>query len=195
LVAGMTSAENGALNGASIIIPGAVKNLFLMPSRRDHFQAGSIGRTLNPFLFKDASWIPLVNWEAGDPLLVRAAVKKQVQVIVALVDPLPGGPGSTEQLFSNLRLWSVSLGRPMIFASAKSFAAIVSRSGKLVAAERLTPGTEVLIGSVDVPAPFDSTLYGRYGDWFAVACGAIAIVTGISERLRRFHEKSGRLSA
>ena len=193
LVAGMTSAENGALNGASIIIPGAVKNLFLMPSRRDHFQAGSTGRTLNPFVFKDTSWIPLVNWEAGDPLLVRAAVKKQIQVIVALVDPLPGGPGSTEQLFSNLRLWSVSLGCPMIFASAKNFAAIVSRSGKLVAAARLTPGTEVLIGSVEAPSPFDSTLYGRYGDWFAVACGAIAIVTGISERLRRFHEKSGRV--
>jgi apolipoprotein N-acyltransferase len=195
LVTGMTSAENGFLNGASIIIPGTVKNLFLMPSGRDHFQPGSSGRTLNPFAFKDTSWIPLVNWEAGDPRVVRAVANKQIQVIIALVDPLPGGPASTEQLFSNLRLWSVSYGRPMIFASAKNFAAIVSRSGKLVADARLTPGTEVLIGSVEVPAPFDSTLYGRYGDWFAVACGAIAIVTAISERLRRFHEKSGRVSA
>ena len=195
LVTGMTSAENGSLNGASIIIPGTVKNLFLMPSRHDHFQPGLSARTLNPFAFKDTSWIPLVNWEAGDPLVVRAAINKQVQVIVALVDPLPGGPGSTEQLFSNLRLWSVSLGRPMIFASVKNFAAIVSGSGKLVADARSTRGSEVLIGTVEVPAPLDSTLYGRYGDWFAVACGAIAIVTGISERLRRFHEKSGRVSA
>jgi len=195
LVAGMTSADNGFLNGVSVVIPGTVKNLFLMPNRRDHFQPGWSGRTLNPFAFKDTSWIPLVNWEAGDPLLVRAAVNKQIQVIVALVDPLPGGPGSTEQLFSNLRLWSVSLGRPMIFASAGNFAAIVSRTGKLAADARLTPGAEVLIGSVEAPAPFDSTLYGRYGDWFAVACGAIAMVTAISERLRRFYEKSGRVSA
>jgi apolipoprotein N-acyltransferase len=195
LVAGMTSAENGFLNGASIIIPGAVKNLFLMPRGHDHFQPGSSGRTLNPFSFKDTSWIPLVNWEAGDPRVVRAVVNKQIQVIIALVDPLSGGPGSTEQLFSNLRLWSVSCGRPMIFASTRSFAAIVSRSGKLVADARLTPGTDILIGNVEVPAPFDSTLYGRYGDWFAVACGAIAIVTAISERLRRFHEKPGRFSA
>jgi apolipoprotein N-acyltransferase len=190
LVAGTTTAENGSLNGASIIIPGTVKNLFLMPSRGDHFQAGLRGRTLNPFLFKDTSWIPLVNWEAGDPFLVRAAGNKQIQVMVALVDPLPGGPGSTEQLFANLRLWSVSLGRSMIFGSAKNFAAMVSCSGKLVAAARFTPGAEVLIGDVEVPAPFDATLYGRYGDWFAIACGAIAIVTGISERLRRFQEKS-----
>ena len=130
----MTSAENGSLNGASIVIPGTVQNIFLMPSRQRPFPARiDGGRTLNPFAFKDTSWIPLVNWEAGDPRLVRAAVNKQIQVIIALVDPLPGGPGSTEQLFSNLRLWSVSLGRPMIFASAKNFAAIVSRSGKLVA--------------------------------------------------------------
>jgi apolipoprotein N-acyltransferase len=83
----------------------------------------------------------------------------------------------------------------VIFASARNFAAIVSPSGKIVADARLTPGAEVLIGSIGVPAQSDFTLYGRYGDWFAVACGAIAIVTAISERLRRFHEKSGRVSA
>jgi apolipoprotein N-acyltransferase len=137
----------------------------------------------------------MVNWEAGDPLVVRAAAYKQIQVIIALVDPLPGGPGSTEQLFANLRLWSVSYGRPMVFASVKNFAAIVSRSGKIVADARPAHGADVLIGSIEVPSPVDFTLYGRYGDWFAVACGAIAIVTVISERLRRFHEKSGRLSA
>jgi apolipoprotein N-acyltransferase len=195
LVTGMTSTENGFLSGASVIIPGAVKNLFLMPSQQDHFQPRSNSRTLNPFEFKDTSWLPLVNWEAGDPLLLRAAVNKQIQVIIALVDAPTGGSGSIEQLFSNLRLWSVSLGRPMIFASARDFAAIVSRTGRLVADTRLAPGTEILVGSVEVPAPFDLTLYGRYGDWFAVACGAIAIVTAISERVRRLHEKSGRFSA
>jgi apolipoprotein N-acyltransferase len=195
LVAGTTSAENGPLSGASIIIPGTIKNLFLLPIRRDHFQPGTSGRTLNPFAFKDASWVTLINWEAGDPLLVRGAVNKQIQVIVALVDPLPDGPASTEQLFSNLRLWSVSLGRPVIFASTKNFAAIVTRSGRLIRNAPLTPAGEVLTGSIEVPGPSDSTPYGRYGDWFAIACGAITIVMAISERLRRLHEKSGRVSA
>jgi apolipoprotein N-acyltransferase len=193
LVAGTTAAENGPLSGASIITPGTIKNLFLMARPHDHFQPGTSGRTLTPFAFKDASWITLINWEAGDPLLLRGAVNKQIQVIVALVDPLPGGPASTQQLFSNLRLWSVSLGRPVIFASTKNFAAIVTRSGKLIRNAPLVP--EVLTGSIEVPAPFDSTPYGRYGDWFAVACGATTIVMAISERLRRFHEKSGRVSA
>ena len=48
---------------------------------------------------------------------------------------------------------------------------------------------------IDVPAPLDYTPYGHYGDWFAVACGAVCLVTAFSERIRRAHEKSGRLSA
>ena len=197
LVSGTTSAENGSLAGATIFIPGAVRNILLIPIRRDFFQpgAGSIGRTLNPFEFSDTSWVTFINWEAGDPRLVRAAVTRQIQAIIAVVDPLPGGNGATEQLFANLRVWSVSFGRPIIFASTKDFAAIVARSGKIVAGARVTSAADALIGTIEVPAPLDSTLYGRYGDWFAVACGAVCLAAAISERLRRYHEKSGRISA
>ena len=124
LVSGTTSGENASLGGATIVIPGTIRNILLIPSRRDFFQpgAGAIGRTLNPLEFADTSWVPLINWEAGDPRLVRAAATKQIQVNIAIVDPFPGGPGATEQLFANLRLWSVSYGHPLIFASAKNFA-------------------------------------------------------------------------
>jgi apolipoprotein N-acyltransferase len=194
LVSGTTSTENGALSGSTIFIPGAIRNYFLIPSKRDFFQpgAGAIGRTLNPFTFADASWVTMINWDAGDPRLVRAAVTKQIQVIIAIVDPFPGGPGATEQLFANLRIWAVSLGHPVIFASAKGIAAIVARSGKIVAGARVTPGADASTGIIEVPSPFDSTPYGRYGDWFAVACGAACLVTAISGRLNRYHEKSGR---
>ena len=132
LVSGTTSGENASLDGATIVIPGAIRNILLIPSKRDFFQpgAGAIGRTLNPLEFADTSWVPLINWEAGDPRLVRAAAAKQIQVNLAMVDPLQGGPGATEQLFANLRLWSVSFGRPLIFASTKNLSAIVTRSGK-----------------------------------------------------------------
>ena len=83
----------------------------------------------------------------------------------------------------------------MIFASAKNYAAIVARSGKIVAGRGASSATDVLTGAISVPSPFDSTAYGRYGDWFAVACGAACLVTAISERLNRYHEKSGRFSA
>jgi apolipoprotein N-acyltransferase len=197
LVSGTTSGENASLDGATIVIPGAIRNILLIPSKRDFFQpgAGAIGRTLNPLEFADTSWVPLINWEAGDPRLVRAAATKQIQVNIAIVDSLPGGPGATEQLFANLRLWSVSLGRPLIFASTKNLAAIVTRSGKIVAGVRPEPATDVLTGMIDVPAPLDYTLYAHFGDWFAVACGAVCLVTAFSERIRRAHEKSGRLSA
>jgi apolipoprotein N-acyltransferase len=197
LVSGTASAENASLSGATIVIPGTIRNILLIPSRRDFFQpgAGAIGRTLNPLEFADTSWVPLINWEAGDPRLVRAAATKQIQVNIAIVDPFPGGAGATEQLFANLRLWSVSYGHPLIFASTKNFAAIVARSGKIVAGARLAPAIDVLTAMMDVPAPLDYTLYGHYGDWFAVACGAVCLVTAFSERIRRAHEKSGRLSA
>jgi apolipoprotein N-acyltransferase len=195
LVSGTTSAENGSLSGTTIITPGAIRNLVLIPAKHDFFQPGLIGRTLNPFDFADTSWVTFINWEAGDPRLLRAAVTKQIQVIIALVDPLPGGRGATEQFFANLRLWSASLGRTVIFASTRDFAAIVERSGKIAADARATSAREILTGVIEVPSPFDYTLYGRYGDWFAVACGAVCLVMAISERLHRYYEKSGRIAA
>jgi apolipoprotein N-acyltransferase len=197
LVSGTTSSEGGSLGGTTIFIPGAIRNYFLIPNRRDFFQpwGGAIGRTLNPFQFADTSWVTLINWDAGDPRLVRAAVTKQIQVMIVIVDPFPGGRGATEQLFANLRVWAVSLGRPVIFASTKKFTAIVARSGKIVTGARVTGSADISTGAIEVPSPFDSTAYGRYGDWFAVACGAACLVTAITERLNRYHEKSGRLSA
>lgn len=194
LVSGTTSVENGSLGGSTIFIPGAIRNYLPVPGRHDFFQpgAGAVGRTFYPFAFADTNWATFINWDAGDPRLVRAAVTKQIQVIIAMIDPFPGGRGATEQLFANLRLWAVSLGHPVIFASTKEFAAIVARSGKIVAGARVTSAADVATGVMEVPSPFDSTVYGRYGDWFAVACGAACLVTAISERLNRFHEKSGR---
>jgi apolipoprotein N-acyltransferase len=198
LVSGTTSAENGLLDGTTIYTPGAVNNILVLPRRRDFFQlgAGAIGRTLNPFPFADTSWLTLINWEAGDPRLIRVAATKQIQVFIAMVDPFGiGRRAGTEQLFANLRLWSVSLGRPLIFASTKDFASIVARSGKILAGAHSTSGSDALTGVIEVPGPFDSTPYGHFGDWFAVACGAACLVTAISERLRHYHEKSGRISA
>ena len=193
-MSGTTSAENGSLGGTTIFIPGAIRNYFLIPSRREFFQpwAGAVGRTLNPFEFADTNWVTLINWDAGDPRLMRAVVTKQIQAIIAIVDPFQGGEGGTEQLFANLRIWSASLGHPLIFASAKKYAAIVARSGKMLAGGQEKYGADVLSGAIGVPSPFDSTVYGHYGDWFAVACGAACLVTAISERLNRYYEKSGR---
>ena len=196
LVAGVANAQNGVVNGASIILPGTVKNTLVISGNRDFFQPGvAMGtRTLNPFEFDNVRWVPLLNWEAGDPRLTRSAIKGQAQVLIALVDSslmtLPG----VQQLFLNLRLWAVSLGRPLVFASARAASAILSGSGRFVGDSRSTPEADILIGRFEIPAADQATLYGRYGDWFAITCGAVGILTAFSERLRRHHEKSGRFS-
>jgi apolipoprotein N-acyltransferase len=196
LVTGVTSAENGVVSGASIILAESVKDIHVLLVRRDFFQPGipSGSRTLNPFDFNNVSWVPLLNWEAGDPLLVRSAVKGQAQVLIALVDPsLVTRPG-VEQLFLNLRTWTVSLGRPLVFATVRGMSAIMSGSGRFASHARSTPDSEVLIGRIEIPAATELTFYGRYGDWFAIACGVVGLFTGFSERLRRHYEKSGRVS-
>jgi apolipoprotein N-acyltransferase len=197
LLAGVTNTENGVVDGASIIVPGTVKNILVMPARRDFFVPGipSGSRTLSPFEFNNVNWVPLLNWEAGDSLLIRSAIKGQAQVLIALIDPsLLTVPG-LQQLFLNLRLWAVSLGRPLIFATVRDASAIVSASGRLVGDARSTPEADVLIGRFEIPPASERTFYGRYGDWFAIGCGVLAIFTAFSERLRRRYEKSGRLSA
>ena len=132
-MSGTTSVENGSLGGSTIFIPGAIRNYLPVPGRHDFFQpgAGAVGRTFYPFAFADTNWATFINWDAGDPRLVRAAVTKQIQVIIAMIDPFPGGRGATEQLFANLRLWAVSLGHPVIFASTKNSPRSWRAPGKL----------------------------------------------------------------
>jgi apolipoprotein N-acyltransferase len=192
LVSGTTAVDTGALTGATIVTPGVIRNVILFPGGHDFFAPGarSTGRTLNPVTYRDVNWVVFVNWEAGDPRLVRAAMARQMQVIIAITDSIPGH-GGTEQYYENLRLWSASLGRPLVFATGKKYAAILSASGNVVSSGRAGSVGEVLRGQIVVPGPLDSTPYGRYGDWFSVACGAVCLVAGISERLRRFYEKSG----
>jgi apolipoprotein N-acyltransferase len=195
LITGVTNTESGVLNGASIVVPGTVKNVLVMPMRRDFFQpgAGPSSRTLNPFEFNNISCVPLLNWEAGDPLLVRSTTKGQVQVLVAFVDANLLSRTGLDQLFLNLHAWIVSFGRPLIFATVKDKSVILSGSGRFAGA-RSTPEPDVLTGRIEIPAANELTVYARYGDWFAIACGVLGIFTAFSERLRRHYEKSGGFS-
>ena len=183
LVAGVPSSKEDRLGGAVVIIPGSVKNVLVMPVNEDLFRPRFrlSGRTLNPFLFKDTNWMPLLNWEGGDPLLIRAALTKGVQVPMILA--APANSVGFQQMLANFRLWAVSFGRPLIFSAGKDASAIVTRSGATAAHD--SPKPDILVGQIDPPNPFDATVYGQYGDWFAIACGTIAMVLAISSRLQR----------
>jgi apolipoprotein N-acyltransferase len=183
IVAGVPGAKQDRLGGAVVIIPGSVKNVLVMPVNESIFQPRFrlSGRSLNPFLYKDTNWMPLLNWEGSDPLLIRVALTKGVQVPMVLANP--ANNVGFQQMLANFRLWSVALGRPLIFSAGKDASAIVSRFGALVGYDSAAP--DVLVGQIDPPNPFDTTVYGQYGDWFAIACGTIAMVLAISGRLQR----------
>jgi apolipoprotein N-acyltransferase len=183
LVAGVPGAKADRLGGAVVIIPGSVKNVLVMPVNENVFQPRFrlSGRSLSPFLYKDTNWMPLLNWEGSDPLLIRAALTKGVQVPMVLAHPAKSG--GFQQMLANFRLWTVAFGRPLIFSAGKNASAILTRSGAMAGHD--SAGPDVLVGQIDPPNPFDATVYGQYGDWFAIACGTIAMVLAISGRLQR----------
>jgi apolipoprotein N-acyltransferase len=195
LITGVTNAGNAVLNAVSMVEPDSVKDLHI-PVHRSFFQPGIEPRskTVHPYAFSNVSCALLLNWEAGDPLLVRSSAKGQAQVLVAFVDSVFLTQAGLEQLFINLRTWSVSFGRPLIFTTSGDKAAILSASGRS-AGVRSVAEPDVLIGRIEIPFPNELTIYGRYGDWFAITCGVVGIFVAFSERLRRHYEKSGRLAA
>jgi apolipoprotein N-acyltransferase len=194
LVTRVASGDRGSMSGAVIVTPGAVKNIVIIPRPYPLFQPGvnSPGRTLNSFNYKETSWVPLLNWEGGDLLLVRGAITKGVQVLISLSDFSPAPPAAGEQMFANLRFLALSLGRPMIFSNAE-FSAIATSSGKIVA--KSNTGDEPISGQIEPLQPFDVTLYGRYGDWFAIGCGAIMMAMAISRRFQRANENPRRFAS
>ncbi|MBV9672322.1 MAG: hypothetical protein JO076_05795, partial [Verrucomicrobia bacterium] len=186
LVTGLSTA--GKLNGALVVLPGMVKSLYVVNKPGNIFQSGGSGQDLGPFNFKDTTWLPVLNWEAGNQRLLRGLVRQGVQVLIALVSPASYSQPGIQQLFLNLRTSITEFGRPLVF-SGNDFGVVMNANGKLLLDSRRNPDTGLMLTQVEVPTIFDSTLYSRYGDWFAISCGAVALAMTISQRLRQRNEK------
>lgn len=197
LVTGVASAPGRPISGCLVFTPGAIRNVFIPRTRAAIFRPYLAQRNqrLEPFAFKDASWLPLLNWEAGSPQLLRAAVQRQTQVFISLLGPVPSSRAGSAQLFKNLRVWSTGLGRPLIFSSARSGAAIVNSVGRIVARADRTGEGRLIRGQIDIPPPAVLTPYLQYSDWLPIACGILCIMLGITDRLYRTYARPGRLAA
>jgi len=180
-----------------VFTPGAIKNLFIPRPRAAIFRPylAQVNQRFDPFSFKDASWLPLVNWEAGSPRLLRAAVQGRTQVFIVLLGPIPASPIGSAQLFKNLRVWSTSLGRPLIFSSSMSGTAIVNSAGRIVGRADHAGAGGLIRGQIDIPPPTVLTPYLQYSDWLPIICGMLCLMFGITERLYRTYARPGRLAA
>jgi hypothetical protein len=193
LIAGTASSPNAPLTGYQVFTPGSVRSVFAL-SAQPLFQlmANRHLRNDQPIVSKDATILPFLGLDAGSFELLRAASQKQVQCFVVLFDQPSAVPVEEEQLKRNLRLWTVALGRPLVFNSRRAGALLVTRSGRI--AGSVDPAIEgATVGELDPPIGVDSSHYAVYGDWFPIVVAVMAVFLALSEGLKKTYAEPGRL--
>jgi apolipoprotein N-acyltransferase len=192
LIAGTAASPEAPLTGYNIFSPGSVRSVFAFASH-PLFQLMADQRLRNdqPITCKDASILPFLENDAGSLERFRAAVQKQIQCLVVLVDRPAAVTTEEEQLKQNVRVWAVALGRPIVFNSRRAGAILMASSGRLSAS--VNPETEgASVGEIDPPVGVDSSYYAVYGDWFPIAMGVLALFLALSEGLKKFYAEPRR---
>jgi apolipoprotein N-acyltransferase len=193
LIAGTATSPEAPLTGYNIFAPGSVRSVFAFASH-PLFQLMADQRLRNdqPITCKDASILTFLGNDAGSLERFRAAVQKQIQCFVILVDQPAGIATEEEQLKQNVRVWAVALGRPIVFNSRRAGAILMAKSGRVTAS--VNPDIEgASVGEVDPPVGVDSSYYAVYGDWFPIAIGVLALFLALSEGLKKFYAEPRRL--
>jgi apolipoprotein N-acyltransferase len=192
LIAGTATSPEAPLTGYNIFAPGSVRSVFAFASH-PLFQLMADQRLRNdqPITCKDASILTFLGNDAGSLERFRAAVQKQIQCFVILVDQPAGIATEEEQLKQNVRVWAVALGRPIVFNSRRAGAILMAKSGRVTAS--VNPDIEgASVGQVDPPVGVDSSYYAVYGDWFPISMGVLALFLALSEGLKKFYAEPRR---
>jgi apolipoprotein N-acyltransferase len=191
LIAGTAVSPDAPLTGYAVFTPGSVRSVFALASHPlFQLMAGQRLRNDQPIACKDAAVLPFLGIDAGSLELFRAAVQKQIQCFVVLVDQ-PAVATEEAQLEQNLRVWSVALGRPLVFNSRWAGAILMASSGRVTGS--VDPETEgASVGEIDPPVGGDSSYYAVYGDWFPITVGVLALFLALSEGLKKLYAEPRR---
>jgi apolipoprotein N-acyltransferase len=192
LIAGTAVSPEAPLTGYNVFTPGSVRSVFAVASH-PLFQVMASPRLRNdqPIACKDAAVLPFLGIDAGSLETFRAAVQKQIQCFVILVDQPAAVATEEEQLKQNVRLWAVALGRPIVFNSRRAGAILVASSGRVTGS--INPEIEgATVGEIDPPVGVDSSYYAVYGDWFPIAAGVLAVFLALSEGWKKFYAEPRR---
>src|SRR5258708_21473612 len=115
-------------------------------------------RNDQPIACKDAAILPFLGNDAASLETFRAAVQKQIQCFVVLVDQPMAVATEEEQLKQNVRVWAVALGRPIVFNSRRAGAILMASSGRLTGS--INPEVEgATVSAIDPPAGVDAYSY------------------------------------
>ena len=192
LIAGMAASPDAALSGYSVFTPGSVRSVLTFASH-PLFQLMADRRLRNdqPIVSRDAAVLPFLGQDAGSLESYRSAVQKQIHCFVVLVDQPAAVVTEEEQLKQNLRVWTVALGRPLVFNSRRAGAFLMTSSGRVVGS--VDPEVEgATAGEIDPPVGVDSSYYAIYGDWFPITVGVLALFLALSEGLKKFYAEPRR---
>ncbi len=186
LFSGVAGGAGRGLVGSRTVAPGAVSNLFIANNNEAFFAPFSppSNRNLAPFTHGDVRWLPLLNWQAGSPQIVRATLPTDAQAWIALFD-VPGHSRRLgRQLRDNLRVWAIAYGKALVFSGRGAGSLLQGPSGRVVS--QAGDGREsVAAADLEVAPSGTQTLYARFGDWWPVAMGAVTLAFALRERLQR----------
>jgi apolipoprotein N-acyltransferase len=192
LIAGTAVSPEAPVTGYNVFTPGSVRSVFAFASH-PLFQLMADRRMRNdqPISSKDAAILPLLESDAASLETFRAAVQKQIQCFVVLVDQPAAVATEEEQLKQNVRVWTVALGRPLVFNSRRAGAILMASSGRVTGS--IDPEIEgATVGEIDPPVGVDSSSYAIYGDWFPITVGVLALFLALSEGLKKFYAEPRR---
>jgi hypothetical protein len=195
VVTGLASAKDAPISGYSAYLPTTVKSLFSL-QRSPGFQllTDQVPKNLQSFAVKDISLLTFINQEAMSLQALKAGLHAPAQGFIVLLDSPKGTAIEEQQFRENLCCWGVSLGRPIIFESGRAGAFMQNSTGRVLA--DVAPRTRLLsTHNLDFPLANDMTLYGSFGDWLPIVCGALCLVFGLRQRLSDFYESSRRFRA
>jgi len=192
LIAGTAAAPEAPLTGYTLFTSGSVRSVFVVASHPLFQLMADRGlRNDQPITCKDATVFPFLGNDAGSLETFRAAVQKQIQCFVVLVDQPAAVTTEEEQLKQNVRVWAVALGRPIVFNSRRAGAILMANSGRVTGS--INPEIEgATVGEIDPPVGVDSSYYAVYGDWFPIALGVLALFLALSEGLKKFYAEPRR---
>ncbi|HEY0793021.1 MAG TPA: hypothetical protein VGD78_18290 [Chthoniobacterales bacterium] len=193
LVSGVLGDNGRGLVGARTVLPGLVTNLYAPLNNAPFFVpfGAPPNRNLSPFRQRGVNWVTFLNWQAGSPPVLRAALPSQAQGWIVLFDPPGHSRRAGRQLRENLRVWAVAYGRALIFSGRGAGSLLQAPTGRLVA-QTGEQSRESVAGQVPVASAQTETLYARLGDWWPVATGILTLVFALGERLKRSRAASPR---